>query len=71
MIFAHLQTYIRTKSGRRIEKLVYVSKSDYEAMQQGDVDANALLRKYIKTNKGERIEGWGAAEMKTIKTKVG
>ena len=41
-------TYIRTKSGRRIQKLVYVSKEDYEAMKRGDVDAKTLLQKYIR-----------------------
>ena len=65
-----ITTYIRTKSGRRIAKTVYVSKDDYEAMKRGDIDANAVLAKYFKPEDGETIEGWGEAEMKAIKTFV-
>ena len=50
-------TYIRTKSGRRIAKTVYVNKSDYEAIKRGDVDANEVLKKYVKTNEGETLDG--------------
>ncbi|XP_064617427.1 uncharacterized protein LOC135481681, partial [Liolophura sinensis] len=65
-----IKTYVRTKSGRLIEKLVYVSKDEYNAMQEGKVDAKELLKKYIKPEDGETIEGWGEQEMKTIKTYV-
>ncbi|XP_064632370.1 uncharacterized protein LOC135490795 isoform X2 [Lineus longissimus] len=65
-----IKTFIRTKSGRLIEKLVYVSKSDYEAMKRGDVDANTLLKKHMKLEDGETIEGWGEAKMRTITTKI-
>ena len=50
-------TYIRTKSGRRIAKTVYVSKRDYEAIKRGEVDANKVLSKYIKTKEGETLDG--------------
>ncbi|XP_061187777.1 uncharacterized protein LOC133195840 [Saccostrea echinata] len=63
-----IKTYVRTKSGRLIEKLVYVSKEDYDAITQGKGDAKALLKKYAKD--GEVIEGWDEAKMKTIKTYV-
>ncbi|XP_074645814.1 uncharacterized protein LOC141902071 [Tubulanus polymorphus] len=65
-----IKTYIRTKSGRLIEKLVYVSKSEYEAMKRGDIDAKDLLKKYIQVKDGETIEGWGEAKMRTITTTV-
>lgn len=63
-----IKTYIRTKSGRLIEKLVYVSKEDYDAITSGQADAKDLLKKYAK--EGETIEGWDEAKMKTIKTFV-
>lgn len=63
-----IKTMVRTKSGRLVEKLVYVSKEDYEAITAGKADAKALLKKYAK--EGEVIEGWKEAAMKTIKTYV-
>lgn len=63
-----IKTYVRTKSGRLIEKVVYVSKDDYEAITGGKVDAKSLLKKYVK--EGESVEGWDEAKMKTIKTFV-
>ena len=63
-----IKTYVRTKSGRLVEKLVYVSKEDYEAITTGKADAKSLLKKYAK--EGETIEGWDEAKMKTIKTYV-
>ena len=66
-----ITTYIRTKSGRRVAKLVYVSKDDYDKIQKGEVDANFILKKYVKDLKdGETIDGWEEAEMKAIKTFV-
>lgn len=63
-----IKTYVRTKSGRLIEKVMYVSKEDYDAITQGKVDAKELLKKYVK--EGETVEGWDEAKMKTIKTYV-
>ncbi|XP_052781998.1 uncharacterized protein LOC128218381 [Mya arenaria] len=63
-----IKTYVRTKSGRLIEKLIYVSKEDYDKITKGEVDAKDLLKKYVK--EGETVEGWDEAKMKTIKTYV-
>ncbi|CAL1528526.1 unnamed protein product [Lymnaea stagnalis] len=65
-----IKTYVRTKSGRLVEKLVYVSKEDYDAIKAGTKDAKDVLKNYIKTEDGETIEGWGEAKMRTIKTYV-
>lgn len=65
-----ITTWVRTKSGRRVQKLVYVSKDDYDALKRGDVDATELLKKYIRTEDGETIEGWGEAELKAVKTMI-
>ncbi|XP_067932252.1 myosin-2 heavy chain-like [Watersipora subatra] len=68
-----IKTYIRTKSGRLKEQLVYVSKSDYDKIKSGEMDASAvnqILNKYVKTKDGEKLDGWGEAEMKLVKTMV-
>ncbi|XP_041349516.1 uncharacterized protein LOC121368836 [Gigantopelta aegis] len=65
-----ITTFVRTKSGRLIEKLVYVSKEEYDDIKSGKVDAKDILQKYVKTEDGEVIEGWGEAKMRTIKTHV-
>lgn len=64
-----IKTYVRTKSGRLKEKLVYVSKSDYDKIKSGQIDSDQVmdvLRKYVKTEDGEQLDGWGEAEMKTV-----
>ncbi|XP_055882530.1 uncharacterized protein LOC106061672 isoform X1 [Biomphalaria glabrata] len=65
-----IKTYVRTKSGRLIEKLIYVSKEDYDAIKAGKKDAKEILKNYLKPEDGEQIEGWGEAKMRTIKTYV-
>ena len=65
-----ITTWIRTKSGRRVAKTVYVSKSEYDAIKEGRVDASSILKKYVNAEDGETFDGWGEAEMKTIKTFV-
>ena len=32
------------------------------------LSVQAILRKYVKPENGETVEGWGEAEMKTVKT---
>ena len=52
-----ITTYIRTKSGRRVAKTVYVSKRDYEAIKRGEADPNKILQKYVNTEDGEKLDG--------------
>ena len=37
-----ITTFIRTKSGRLIEKVVYITKEEYEAIKRGELDANEV-----------------------------
>ena len=60
--------YVRTKSGRRVAKVIYMSKSDFEKMQRGEIDSKTLLAKYVKT--GETLDGWEATKMVAVKTFV-
>lgn len=65
-----IKTFVRTKSGRLKEKMVYVSKSDYDKMKSGNMDANEMmkvLKKYVKPEAGEKIDGWGEAVMKQVR----
>ena len=62
--------FVRTMSGRRVDKLVYVSKSDYLALKEPNADAQAILSKYISADDGERLEGWEEAQVKLVKTNV-
>ena len=65
-----ITTWVRTKSGKRVQKTLYVSKKEYEAMKSGDVDAASVLKKYMKPEELKNLESWGEAKMKQIKTFV-
>uniref|UniRef100_A0A1I8F7L6 CRAL-TRIO domain-containing protein n=1 Tax=Macrostomum lignano TaxID=282301 RepID=A0A1I8F7L6_9PLAT len=49
-----IKTVVRTKSGRVIEKIVYVSRDEYDKIQRGEVDANAVLRRRLNLKDGEQ-----------------
>ena len=65
-----VKTFIRTKSGRLVEKTILVSKEDYEKMQelkkQGK-DPAEILSKYMSVNEGETIEGFKKNEAEPMK----
>ena len=65
-----VKTFIRTKSGRLVEKTILVSKEDYEKMQelkrQGK-DPASILNKYVSINKGDVIEGFKKNEAEPMK----
>ena len=37
-----IKTYVRTKSGRLEERIIYVSKDDYDAIKEGGANANEV-----------------------------
>ena len=64
-----IKTFVRTKSGKLKEKTVYVNKSDYEKIKGGGMEAGEMmnvLKKYVKTEAGEKIDGWGEAQTKQV-----
>ncbi|PAA92840.1 hypothetical protein BOX15_Mlig002220g3 [Macrostomum lignano] len=65
-----IKTVVRTKSGRVIEKIVYVSRDEYDKIQRGEVDANAVLRRRLNLKDGEQLEKWSAPKMRTITTRI-
>ena len=61
-----ITTWVRTKSGRLVQKTVYISKEEYDRMKAGELDPESVLKKYL--GNGEKFEGWEETEMKAIKT---
>lgn len=64
-----IKTYVRTKSGRLKEKMVYVSKSDYDKIKAGNMNTEEVMKvlnKYVKPEDGEKIDGWGEAEVRQV-----
>ena len=64
-----IKTFVRTKSGKLKEKVVYVNKSDYDKIKAGGLEGNEMmkvLKKYVKTEAGEKIDGWGEAVTKQV-----
>lgn len=52
-----IKMMIRTKSGRLVEKTIFVSADDYDRMMREGGDPNSILRKYLDPNEGT-IESW-------------
>ena len=42
-----IKTYVRTKSGRLEERLIYVSKDDYDAIKEGRADASEVTLQLV------------------------
>ncbi|KAK7484146.1 hypothetical protein BaRGS_00024635 [Batillaria attramentaria] len=61
---------IRTKSGRLIEKTLYVTEEDYKKMMEEGGDPNEILKKYLKPDEQGEIQSWEKVPMKAIKTKI-
>lgn len=64
-----MKTFIRTKSGRVREKLVYVNRKDYDRLKAGGMDSDEMakvLRKYANAAEGETVDGWGEAQVKQV-----
>ncbi|ESP04566.1 hypothetical protein LOTGIDRAFT_237314 [Lottia gigantea] len=66
-----IKTFVRTKSGRVIEKTIMISQEDYDAMIKDGHDPSDILKKYLPLEDGEQLESWQSAEpMKAIKTTI-
>ena len=70
--FKAIKTFVRTKSGRLIEKVVMVNQEDYDKMmelkKQGK-DPNSILEKYLNLEEGQKLEGWEKKESAPMKVK--
>jgi hypothetical protein len=52
---------IRTKSGRLIEKTIFVTEEDYKKMMEEGGDPAAILNRYLKPEERGTIESWEKA----------
>ena len=66
-----IKTMIRTKSGRLIEKTIYISADDYDRMMKEGADPNAILNKYLDPDEQGQIESWDQAPEPGMKVRSG
>ena len=66
-----IKTLIRTKSGRLIEKTIYISADDYDRMMKEGADPNAILNKYLDPDEQGQIESWDQAPEPGMKVRPG
>ena len=55
-----VKTYVRTKSGRLIEKTIMMTEEEYKQFQESGGDPE-FLKKFLKLEDGEVIEDWEKA----------
>ena len=67
-----IKTMIRTKSGRLIEKTIYITEEDYEKMMKEGGDPSSILNKYLKPEERGTIQSWEKVpEGKPMKVRCG
>ena len=62
---------IRTKSGRLIEKTIYITEEDYEKMMKEGGDPSSILNKYLKPEERGTIESWEKVPEPGMKVRAG
>ena len=58
-----VKTYIRTKSGNLIERIVFMSEEDYNKFIEGGAEAEEMLKKYLSKEEAENLESWDKEEV--------
>ena len=66
-----IKTMIRTKSGRLIEKTIYITEEDYEKMMKEGGDPSSILNKYLKPEERGTIESWEKVPEPGMKVRAG
>lgn len=61
-----VKTYIRTKSGKIIERVVFLSAEDYEKFTKGGGKASDILKKYLTKEEAGNLESWDKEEVTLI-----
>ena len=56
-----LRTYIRTKSGKLVERIVFMSEEDYNKFMEGG--AAEVLKKYLSKDEVENLDSWDMEEV--------
>ena len=69
-----IKTYIRTKSGRLEERVIYLSEEDYQAFIKDGGDGGAfaeeIIKKYLSADDAKNLASWDAEEQKAVTTYV-
>lgn len=59
-----LKTYIRTKSGNVIERVIFVTAAEYERFSKGgDKTAKEILSRYLTKDEAENLDSWDKEEV--------
>jgi len=61
-----IKTYIRTKSGRLIERIVFMTEEDYQAFLAGGDAARDILGKYLSKDEAANLDSWDKEEQHAI-----
>ena len=56
-----VRTYIRTKSGKLVERIVFMSEEDYNKFMEGG--AAEVLKKYLSKDEVENLDSWDMEEV--------
>ena len=59
-----IKTYIRTKSGRLVERIVFLSEEDYNKFMEGGGDAAEVLKKYLSKDEADNLDSWDKEEVR-------
>lgn len=65
-----IKTYIRTKSGRLVEKIVFLSEDEYREFLKGGENAEKILKKNLTEEEAAGLQSWEKEEQKAITTLI-
>ena len=58
-----VKTFIRTKSGKLIERIVFLSDEDYKKFIKGGGNASDVLKKYLTKEEAGNLDSWDKEEV--------
>ena len=58
--FQAVKTYVRTKSGKIVERTILMTEEEFKEFEKGGGDPD-FLKKFIKLKDGDKIDGWDKA----------
>lgn len=61
-----VKTYIRTKSGNLVERIIFMSEEDYNKFVEGGGDAAEMIKKYLSKDEADNLESWDKEEVSTL-----
>jgi len=58
-----VKTYIRTNSGKIIERVVFLSDADYKKFMKGGDGASDILKQYLTKEEAGKLDSWDKEEV--------